>query len=92
MQRMDSEDPRVEMLNTSGLSRCVAASKAAHAFLSAMDVCSVFPLMRCSSSGFASLVVSACVGRERMDVASSRYMSAPLIRSQAAKRYFPKDA
>lgn len=89
---MDSEDPRVEMLNTSGFSRCVAARKVAHAFASAMGVFSVSPLSRCTSSDFASSLVGARVGRERMEVTSSRYMSTPLMRSQAAKRYFPKDA
>lgn len=44
MQRMDSEEPRVEMLNTSGFRRCVAARKVAHAFASIMDEFSASPL------------------------------------------------
>ena len=92
MQRMDSEDPRVEMLNTSGLSKCVAARKAAHAFPLPTGLFSVSPLWCCVSSGFALSVVSARVGDDRIDVTSSRYMSTPLTRSQAAKRYFPNDA
>lgn len=89
---MDSEDPRVEMLNTSGFSRCVAARKAAQAFALAMGVSSVSLLPRCALDGFVSSLAGARVGRERMEVTSSRYMSTPLMRSQAAKRYFPKDA
>lgn len=86
---MDSEDPRVEMLNTSGFSRCVAARKAAHAFGSGLGVFS--PLSRRALRDFASSLPGARVGRERMEVTSSRYMSTPLMRSQVAKRYFPKD-
>lgn len=86
---MDSEEPRVEILNTSGFSRCVAARKVAHAFASAVGVFSASPLWRFSSSGFVPLLAG---DRERTEVKSNRYMSTPLTRSQAAKRYFPKDA
>lgn len=89
---MDSEEPRVEMLNTSGFRRCVAARNVARAFASAMGVFPVSLVSCCSSSGFASSLAGARVGRERIEVKSNRYMSTPLTRSQAAKRYFPKDA
>ena len=93
MQTIDSEDPRVEMLKTSGFSRWVAVRQVARAFASAMGVFFASPLLCCPSSSFALSLDGALVGREGIEVRSSRrYMSTPLTRSQAAKIYFPKDA
>jgi len=95
---MDSEDPRVEMLNTKGLRRCRDARTVARDCIVIVTAESTLPDMGTLEANLIPVsALSGLEGEEAGDLArmcdtKRLRRRSPAMISQPAKRYFPKEA